>query len=672
MSCYRFFMDGVEVEEPQGFDGMAFKKERHAVYFGFLSPGIGYGEAGDLTFTDEISVGIARAAWKREAVEAQVSLDIRLDEQLVFSGNLDFAKAKVGSDYVSCSLKMQKSVRDFLTTATNTVTVTPSERVQLPSRPDNAIASHEIAPDFPQYSYKGADEKDLSHYPVWETVKTGTDVKNFGVVDEKTGLAWHAVPSPFRPDQTDLNASREEWRIAYNVTGFKETQVEDYQDITVRVVGMIHLQAYSVAGGSFQMVLEYDKGGSSYATNAGDVTSRVTVADLPLTQQLTEHIFFFDEIVTLQSVGAWLFYRGLSFRVLSDTPSTDFLFDYQADSFLSVEVFKPDAQQPVDPLFFEGEALIKDLLKRNTGLDAQVNLGLLEGEKLFITSGKNIRGLSSDFGVSFEQLFKGLDGLLCLGAEVSGNTMIIEPKPRMIGNAIAYPLGEVDELFEESSENWLFSRVKVGFSEWQAGSPFGLDEINSFREYATYIKAVEKELDIRSELIGSSYIIQEGRSRIGTDEAREDWSFDEKLFVVIAVFDAAIGGYRAKTGDDNATAVLNVKQAVNLSIRPTEAVRRWLPLLSASGQMTFSAGEGNYRAVLDGLAENRNFPPSTPLLSRRAIHINTKIEMDTYAGIGQTISVETEEGMREALVQSVSFRPSTSDSEAEIVAYLLL
>lgn len=674
MSCYSFFLDGVEVEEPQGFDGMAFKKERHAVYFGFLHPGIGYGESENVTFVDDIAVGILRGAWRRSGVEALVEIIIRLDEQVVFSGNVDFAAAKIGPKSATVSFKMPKNVRDFLTSAPNTITVTPGERLQLPDRPNSALASHEIAPDFPTYSYRGTEPKDLSHFPVWETTKSGSNLENLGVADGATGISWHTVPGAVRPATWDLNPHRNEYQVAYNVNGSTIDGVTSaYQDVTVKVIGLLHFTARSAAGGSFSIVLEWKKGGSSYVTDAGDKTSQLTIAERGLTATATEHFIFFEETLTLQAVGLLLFERGLSFKIVSFDDSADFSFDYQPDSFLSIEKFVPANNSPVDPLFFEAESLIKELVKRNTGMDAVVNLGLLPGEKAFISSGKNVRGLASDFGVSFETLYKSLDGLLCLSAEMEAGKLVIRPKADLLVAGVPFPLSEVSEWAEEPTEPWTFSRVKLGFKEWQAESPFGLDEINSSREYSTGITAVEKELDIRSELIGSGYVLQEGRSRIGTDLSREDWSFDEQLFIVIGIWDTEIGAYRAKTDEDEITLnLLNSNRAVNLTIRPTMTAQRWLPVLSVSGPLTFSSGEGNYRAQIGNQPESRSFQPVKPLFSRRAVRVETPIGMDGFAAIGSHFEFETDEGTLTAVIHSITWRPAINDgSAAEILGFLI-
>lgn len=154
---------------------------------------------------------------------------------------------------------------------------------------------------------------------------------------------------------------------------------------------------------------------------------------------------------------------------------------------------------------------------------------------------------------------------------------------------------------KETEETRHYSKIEVGYSEWEPESINGLDEINSTREYRTRINNLNSTLTIVSNLITGSYLIENTRQQSFAESGGADTDRDNDIFLIVLKRD---DGLKVEQGNvTNPEGMYSPETLFNYRISPIRNLMRWyksilpsLPNFSNIAELMFNSGTGNFTA----------------------------------------------------------------------------
>lgn len=326
----------------------------------------------------------------------------------------------------------------------------------------------------------------------------------------------------------------------------------------------------------------------------------------------------------------------------------DFSIDFDSDTYFTLNALKacPPTESEV---FFINEALSRSVEAiTNNCLQVKSDYyGRTDSEPYasdqdgcgglrVITNGLKIRRAErNDYFISPKELFDGLKPIDNIGMGLEENPNIPNSQWLRIEQVDYFYRDEeilscpfVPKVEFELQENKFYSVIKSGFEKWEVEDINGLEEFNSSREYRTGLTAVNNPIDLLSKFIAGSIPIEITRQQSFADTGAADSKFDNETFII--VLDRTLYSFQVEQGNiDNPDNIFSPGTVYNWRIRPYYNLMRWFKSLANSypnindtiNKLYFSSGTGNYTAegeLLQGLydpdcklengvkAENRN------------------------------------------------------------------
>lgn len=232
------------------------------------------------------------------------------------------------------------------------------------------------------------------------------------------------------------------------------------------------------------------------------------------------------------------------------------------------------------------------------------------GSLRFLTSGLKIRKAQNPaFFLSLKEAFDGLRGIDNIGMGIEETNipafswLRIEPVEYFYQDQEILSLPFVPEAIIDVQEQLHYSVIKSGYEKWEVERFNGLDEPNSNREYRTILSSVNNPLDITSKLIAGSYAIETTRQQSFADTGAADTTYDNETFV-ICVERQAYNFIIEQGNINNAANVYSPQTLYNWRIRPYSNLMRWFKSIANSypnitdsaNKLYFSSGTGNFLA----------------------------------------------------------------------------
>ena len=228
-----------------------------------------------------------------------------------------------------------------------------------------------------------------------------------------------------------------------------------------------------------------------------------------------------------------------------------------------------------------------------------------------LTSGLKIRRAeNAAFFTSLKDLFDGLRGIDNIGMGIEDNHFIpgfswlrIEPVEYFYQDIEILALPFVPEAEIAIQEQLHYSNIKSGYQKWEVERVNGLDEPNSNREYRTGLSSVNNTIDVMSKLVAGSYPIEVTRQQSFADTGAADTTYDNETFIICVEREAY--GFHVEQGNiDNAANVFSPQTLYNWRIRPFSNLMRWFKSIANSypnifdtaNKLFFTSGTGNYLA----------------------------------------------------------------------------
>ena len=631
---FEFYLDDLEIEEPQGFADIVLNMKRdenwHGVFFEASTSDLGfYGAAAGYLKEKKNAHGL-----KSEVTfKALQACGIYEDLELIYEGRLDFGKysescgniciVKIPVEQVGCVMTLRNRY-DQKVNLDSTVTFNKQSVLQQYDRLNFQI-------DLPAKELQSAVAGNVSEDGFTHEIGLGT------IPGLSGGIFW------IRPDYEveEYNNIATGQLIAVNscvnnnnisIDGCDgpltpqllfEDSIDCFDgtfEYTSRKKGAIDFGDNLIVASVKHILFTWDGVGDIFSTAALVAESTIfTGSDsgpvaYPFDDTLT------GSIVLGEGVGLYAVIEAVVIRVGGNS---HIITAFDKETLIDISAVR------VCPTTSAGVYLINETLSRITEaitdnclkvksdyygrIDSQPYTSTEDGcgALRVVTSGLQIRKAPNPvFFASLKDTFDGLRGIDNIG-------MGIEVNPNMPGfnwlriESVNYFYQDVEILSlpfvpapEISVQEQLhYSLIKTGYQKWEVERVNGLDELNSTREYRTILTSVNNTLDITSKFIAGSYPIEVTRQQSFAETGATDTTYDNETFIIC--IERSAYSFQVERGNiDNAANVFSPATLYNWRIRPYSNLMRWFKsiansypnIIDSENKLYFGSGTGNFLA----------------------------------------------------------------------------
>lgn len=262
----------------------------------------------------------------------------------------------------------------------------------------------------------------------------------------------------------------------------------------------------------------------------------------------------------------------LFFRVFQTTNTDNTITNTNISAFLNVEIISVTFEQSTTTKSYLIYELLDKVLSFNTSqndvlrseffgrLDSfpRTYLGENSPSKLAITNGALIRKFADyqNVSITLKQFLEDLQSIFCIGWSVeneSGNiadpqNLRVEFIDYFFQNELVFEFKNPDDLNFQVPTQFLQNRYEFGYKKFEDDFESTLDETHTIRNYNNHLTAIKNGVSYLSELIASSYAIENARRQSFDVKPKESFKYDEDNFIIQAVrgqFKVSIIGFDA-------------------------------------------------------------------------------------------------------------------------------
>jgi hypothetical protein len=644
---FEFYLDDLEIEEPQGFADIVLNMKRddnwHGIFFEASTSEVAfYGAAADYLKNKKATEGL-----KSEVTfKAYQSCGIYEELELLFEGRLDFGKysescggtclVKLPVEQTGCLMTLRNRYDQKVdldsSVAFNKMSALQDytqlgQTMTLPAIELNASVSGKVATtDFNlecSYSFSNASAT-IFIRPNYERVSSN-------YIDTGQLEAINNMESSLGPEQTTCtNGPLTPQLLLQEPEGIRcfEGSFSYYS----RMKATINLSEFE--GNNFgriqsikHVIIKWD-GVTGSIISSGVLVAESTIADYTGSPIGPPTSILFDDLLsgtTTLNDGEG-FYAVVELIMVRSVLSTNKLtintiWNKETEFRVSATMLCPDTEVQYylvnEALSRTAEAITDNCLKVKSDyygrIDSQPYSSSEDGcgSLRVLTSGLKIRKAENPaFFASLKDLFDGLRGIDNIGMGIEANPFIpdynwlrIEPVEYFYQDVEVLRLPFVPEPEISTQEQLHYSLIKSGYQKWEVERINGLDEPNSNREYRTLLTSVNNHLDITSKFVAGSYPIETTRQQSFADTGAADTTYDNETFIICVERQAY--SFIVERGNVSNTAnVFSPQTLYNWRIRPFSNLMRWFKSIANSypnindsaNRLYFSSGTGNFLA----------------------------------------------------------------------------
>lgn len=634
---FEFYLDDLEIKEPQGFADIVLNIKRddnwHGVFFEASTSDLGFhGVAYDYLKEKRETLGL-KADVTFKALQA---CGIYEEPEVILEGKLDFGKY-TRTCGTTCLIKMPVEKTGCLMTLRNRY----DQKVDL----DSDVALDKMSPlqDYSQLGQsitmpavaidarvEGYVINDVSRGTSCEIPAGGEDV--FYLRPEYKDEKFNAIgtgqlsggnncnyPDPITPQLLfdDVLASK-----CFSSDFLLEARLKGTYFVTPYLTGTLkEVQAN---------VLLWD-GNGDIQTNAINLNQQIILPDPGMAMPVSDVPFdvsFNLSINAAQLLANPGLYVLLTFITESTTDGNpegvvivQVFFDTDTFFRLSTSKICPDTDSQYymihESLSRITESITSNCLKVKSDYYGRTDSEPYSstedgcGGLRMVTSGLKIRRAENPaFFSSLKDMFDGLRGIDNIGMGIEPNPFIpgydwlrVEPIEYFYQDIEILAMLAIPELSEDIQEQLVYATIKSGYQKWEVESINGLGEPNSNREYRTGLSSISNPIDITSKLVAGSYPIEITRQQSFADTGAADTTYDNETFI-ICLERQGYGFAVERDNIDTPTNIFSPSTLYNWRIRPFSNLMRWFKsiansyvnLSDSASKLFFSAGTGNFIA----------------------------------------------------------------------------
>lgn len=636
-TIWKFTINGIEIDEPIGWDAVEFTLQRSDNYHGLenvISDNIKFwGNGADIIIE----------AYEAHGIDAPLefivsySCDSGVTYAIFFKGILNCSYYSELNNEVTIKIEysdFQRNAKNRLDTPVNL-----NLNTSIDGLPMTSINPFDL-------SLHGKSIMYLASLIVNDPIKT------FNLTE----------PAPFNPpftitgtdisDITEMSSYQPVTALIQNNTS---------QTRTIKINGRIVVSHHSIAiSNTGPTTYTYSGGFQVIAGSTVLYTAPFNAGASPVTYDFT-----IDQTITIAPMSSMVFefYDYYANNVYA--PLNSYSADWSFDSTLSkvniqdVSSFNPS----ITKVFLIHEVFAK-IAESITGIkdsfrsdffgrtNSQPHQYTQDGCQAWIaiTNGLNIRKMLDKNGeyypiiVTFNQVFQSADSIFNLGMKLeideTGKEFIrVEPKEYFYKAKSIYTALSVSDLKKSPATELIYNNFKIGYDKWNLNisGKNAIDEFNSTRTYTIPVKKTDKSFQALSKFIASGYVIEQTRRLQFNTLPTNDFETDNDLFIIctnIAPITTSVYStppvsttYPAGTvseRDENYSSIVNVLSSstnYNYRISPYRNAVRWYKYIGASVWKTptlpinFVSGDGNYQeqdiqdvgcTSIDSVSQNQN------------------------------------------------------------------
>ena len=491
----RHKLSGIDIEAPNGIEGMYFEKTMNPRFFSILSRNTGRVRGtGQVDFVEPIAVQVLNAAWEADKVDAVVNYEMIDDTgTTLIDSAVNFANHRRRPAWWSVTFRDSEQMNVLELQADKVVAIMPSKEVLLESVKLAQEITHNIDTTLLVYSWKvAALAKDMAHYPAFKAQTTKAD---------STGdFASVINPSKAQP-------------IWINTTANARTV-----EVTARLV-VAHRSATASVG---TLAL--------YVVN-GTATTTYPIMSVSVGTSLETKTYAINQVLTIPQ-GGQLYLQMQSFN----NTSADFAFAYDsAKSYLCVNQDRavPSSTAKVISCFDAIKAICSQIAPNITLKNEVADLNTD-----WVTNGYQLRGVkTAPIKISFGALWDDLNKLhnLMLHRTAANQLTIKKKVDFLAGLGSGIELQSTGNYEIRAGLDLFYNRVLAGFQQWQSYTPTGNEEQFGSETYTTNLQQVDSRLNLMAAVLCASEklieVVRRTQFDVGGSSANADGQYDEDIFI---------------------------------------------------------------------------------------------------------------------------------------------
>lgn len=591
-----FYLNGTQVNEPDGWQAVYWTRVRNPEYFGIWRQRTAKIEGvGEVGFDGEARLMLL-ALWKRDKMNASALFEVKEGDEVLYSAEVDFAIYSDNGRHFNVGFRDEDMTLDSLSSLT--VSIEPKTLIEFPEQPISDGITYQVGDGLSgTMRINGAQ-----HAIPFATQKSG----------EGSGLS---VVSPTSLEPIYRNSS--DRKSILNLQGKVRCKWDGSGNVSI----------------------------VAQVVQNGVVKDERTISILQASSTFQDA--FISESIEID--------QGAYMRLIV-SGNSGMLVTYSTESFLII--YENSATAPALVSGLSWKQAIEGLLTSLTGSGVELSSTFLSkglGANRVITSEMNLRGYRSGIQLSLRTLLLDMNAIDNLACWKRGNKLFIETKADMLGK-VGYGRILDYEKLEHSTSGYFASSYQVGYKNWQSNTAAGRDEFCTERTYITEQQNAKATMTMSvSALSASGKTMEVLRRNPNTDKA--DTTQDEKLFVIEA--DRAGEKYIARTGNVsgviNPDNVINAGISPRSILERWSnilGINGKASFISGSGNTTaITYGKSESAPVTPGERQ---------LFTDRYVMIETGMTIREYSELGEVIEYTDHDSIiRRALIMQDSYRFSS-------------
>lgn len=604
----KFYLAGVEMEQPEGINGLYLERIRDKAFGGFIRKRTSSIKGiGSVTIVDLEMCLILQSEWDAKGIDGVTEFKIVQNEEAIYLSEVDYGQYSVNQNgHATIAFRDPQGIVQFDSNIDKEYEILPAGSIFLDKTELTGKATHAI--DTANVVSRGTPGGKPFFFSVPLKVNAKDSVTNGIGLDVK---AVEGLQAPFWQNNDTKP-------VKISVGGYLAfTAVSNAIDhVTVSVVSRINGSIFEVF-----TLLQFDTNTvSQNRTVIIDKIINVGVSgDVCLLIQGTESITGYN--YTFQtadiSVGQDLEFKGSSVSGLL------------ASTLLSSLVVKMSEGL----LTFVDEALVI--------------------QNPFITNGLCLRQNDGTIKVSFLKLFTGLSKIYNLALSIESSVVYLRKKDTNFKRSGSYSLInneniEVSTVVLSALSDKFLSEIKVGYSEWKSDTVLGNLEFNSGRTYDTAFKKTKSSLDLTvNELVASGKLIEKQR-RLQYEILKSNEKTDDKNDNTLFIIDS-----------DGARSILGTN-GINEGINPVQILLNHSLENGHCKEFTYRTGEGNVSVEVLGNIQNASFLSLTKFFTGRQVLIEGNCTLLDYLSLDDKVLIQFDGKEMEAWIEEDLYRLQTN------------
>lgn len=604
----KFYIAGVEIEQPEGVNGFYLERIRDKVFDGFIRKRTSSIKGvGSITITDLEICQLLKTEFKAKGIDGVTEFSIVQNEEAIYLGEVDYGNySENHNGHISVSFRDTEGVVQFDSNLQKEYEIEPENTIFLDRTELTGKATHGLSEINTVSRGQPNGKPFLFSVPMKVNAKDsvtsgiGLDVK--GVED---------VELPF-------------WKN--NHTESVKINIGGYLSFLVSSSSIDHITV------------------SIFNRDNGKVFEKLKVIEFDTNGTQEQKTVIIDKVVTV-GVG------GDVCLVIQGTESIQgYNYTFQTTD-LSVNQDLEFTGGDVSAIL--ASSLCKKLIEKVSEGTLNFIDEAFVNEKPFITNGLCLRQNKSVIKTSFLKIFTGLSKIYNLTLSIEGNTVYLRKKNDNLLRAGAYSLihsdtAEVTSVFLNALSDKFYSEVKVGYSEWKSDTILGNLEFNSSRIYDTAFKKSKSTLDLMvNEVVASGKLIEKQR-RLQFETLKNNEKTDDKNDNTLFIIDT--NGLRSILGENG----------INEKINPVQILSNHSFEHGHCKEFIYRTGDGNVTATVAGKVQNGNIKNLTGYFTGMQFLIEGSSSLLDYLSFGDKVLVEFDGKEVEVWIEEDLYRIQTN------------